>query len=1062
MATDSAQPDGGYAAPMNGIDASFTTALEWRLIGPHRGGRVVAVAGDPSDSQVFYFGATGGGVWKTTDGGWNWRNVSDGFFGSASIGAIAVSDADPNVVYVGTGESTIRSNVTYGDGVYKSTDRGRTWVHIGLKDTRQIGKIRVHPHDPDTVYVAALGHGFGSNPERGVYRSTDGGQSWEQVLYRSPDAGAIDLCLDPQNPRVLYASFWNVRRSPHHFSSGGVGGGLFKSTDGGDSWTELTSRPGLPAGVLGKIGLAVAPKRPDRVWAIIEAERGGIFRSDDGGASWACVNSDGRLQWRPFYYMHIFAGPGDENTVWISNLNVWKSTNAGTSFERVDTPHLDNHDLWIDATNPQRMILGNDGGACVSYNGGDTWSSIYNQPTAELYHVTTDNHVPYRVYGAQQDNTTICVPSLSFNGAITPQEWFVPGGGESGYIAVHPENPDIIYAGTQRLGVLTRYDRRTEHTREITIWPESGIGRAARDLKYRFNRTFPVVVSPREPSALYVGGNCVFRSTTEGESWQVISPDLTRNDRRTMGPSGGPITEENTGVEYYGTLSTLAASPHDPGVLWAGSDDGRVHVTTDCGQSWDDVTPAELPEWAFICMIDVSSLDPARAYLAATRYKLDDYAPYLYKTTDFGRTWEKIDDGIPDDAVTRVCRADPVCNGLLYVGTEVGIYVSFDDGGRWQRLEGNLPVVAVHDLVVKNDDLVAATHGRSFWILDDVTPLRQLSREVLDADAFLFPPRSKVRFRINYEGVGASSGTYRAAGALGYTTFLTRNVDGSTRERLLDAGENPPDGVLLTYYMREVVDERAELVVMEEDGTPIRRFTLSPEPGLNRVVWDMRYPGPSVAPADVFSASSTAGPLAPPGRYRVELQVGGDTHAEAFDILPDPRLPATPDDYRAQFELLLEIRDRLSAVHEGVHEIRDLRRQLTSWIEQVASIEDAADLRRRAAAILDELSAVEEELIQVRAHARHDRMRYPVMLNSKLAVLNESIAFGNAAPTAQSREVFAQLAAQVDQLGKRLARVREEEVTAFNNQAAQAQIPLIVVSQRADGQAQEDTGVAHA
>src|SRR3989440_3548451 len=693
-----------------GIDPALLKSLEWRSIGPFRGGRVVAVAGDPSDAQVFYFGSTGGGVWKTNDGGLHWENISDGFFKRASVGSIAVSASDPNALYAGMGESTIRGNVSHGDGVYRSTDGGKSWQHLGLAETRNIAKVWVHPANPDLVYVAALGHAHGPNPERGVYRSHDGGKTWDQVLFRGEKAGAIDLAMDPNNPRVLYACFWQALRLPHTLISGGEGSGIFKSTDGGDTWSEITRKQGLPKGLLGKIGIAVSPAKEGRVWAIVEAEDGAVFRSDDGGETWQRLSEERGLRQRAWYYQHIYADPQDAETLWVLNVQAWKSVDGGRTFFDVAFPHGDHHDLWIDPANPRRMIEGNDGGACITLNGGESWSNIFNQPTAEFYHVTTDSQVPYRVYGAQQDNTTISVPSRSPRAAITQSDLYEVGGGESGYVAVRPDDANIVYAGDYQ-GYITRYDHRSGQLQNIAAWPEMASGEGAKDQKYRFQWTFPIVLSPHDPNILYITGNHVVRSTDEGSSWEVISPDLTRNDVSKMEPSGGPITGDNTGAEYYCTIFAFAESPLQRGLFWAGSDDGLMHISRDNGRTWEDVTPKDLPEWALITIIEPSPHDQATAYLAATCYKLDDYRPYLFKTHDYGKTWTQITTGIPENIFTRAVREDPERRGLLYAGTETGPYVSFDDGEHWLSLRLNLPVMPVHDLVGKDDAPVAATHG---------------------------------------------------------------------------------------------------------------------------------------------------------------------------------------------------------------------------------------------------------------------------------------------------------------------------------------------------------------
>jgi photosystem II stability/assembly factor-like uncharacterized protein len=1040
-------------------------SMRWRLIGPHRGGRVVAVAGDPQHRLVFYFGACSGGVWKTTDGGNSWENVSDGFFKTAPVGAIAVAQSDPNVIYVGMGEACLRGNVSHGDGVYRSTDGGRTWKHLGLAATRHIGRVRVHPQDPDVVYVAALGHAFGPNPERGVFRSTDGGRHWQRILFRSEDAGAIDLAMDPTNPRILYAAFYEVRRGPHFFTSGGPGSSLYKSTDGGDTWVELTDNPGLPKGVKGRIGVAVSPARPDRVWASVEAAEGGLFRSDDGGATWQRVNDEQDLRQRAWYYSHVFADPKDPETVWCLNVRCLKSTDGGRTFTAVPTPHGDNHDLWIDPNDPDRMIEGNDGGACVSFDGGASWSTLYNQPTAQFYHVTTDNQFPYRVYGAQQDNTTLSGPSFSPKGAITMNEWYDVGGGESGYIAVRPDDPSVVYAGSYSL--LTRYDHRTRQVQNITPWPENPMGWGAKDLKYRLQWTFPIHVSPHDPNVLYAGAQVVFRSRDEGMSWEVISPDLTRNDPSRMGPSGGPITKDNTSVEYYCTIFALAESPVQAGVIWAGSDDGLIHVTRDDGRTWQNVTPPQLPEWSLISIIEPSPHDAAVAYVAATRYKLDDFRPYLLKTKDFGATWETITTGIPEDDFTRVIRADPKRRGLLYAGTETGVYVSFDDGAHWESLQLNLPVVPIHDLAVKNDDLIAATHGRSFWILDDLTPLHQLTDEVRNAPAFLFQPRPTYRMKLA-RGFGGDPGARRAylsTGGFVASYKLEKTPDGEERRVFLDAGENPPAGVLVHYYLREKPADEVRLAFLDAEGNLIKEFSskapekpaggghgngpreprLRAEAGMNRFVWDMRYPDARNVPGAIFWAGGVSGPQAAPGTYQVRLTVGGQTYTQTFEIRKDPRVAASEADLREQFAFLIEIRDKLSATHDAVNELRSIRQQIDDWLKRAEGRPEAEALAEASRPIKDKLLAIEEELIQFRSKAHEDPLNFPIKLNNKLASLAGVVASADAAPTRQAREVYAELATRIDQQLAALRAVVSEDLPAFNRLVRSLDLPAIVV-----------------
>jgi photosystem II stability/assembly factor-like uncharacterized protein len=1052
-----------------GDDNAFLHGLEFRMIGPHRGGRVVAVAADPVEPQVFYFGSTGGGVWKTTDGGVYWENISDGFFKRASVGALAAAPSDRNVIYAGMGEATIRGNVSHGDGVYKSTDGGKTWRHCGLAETRNIAKVRVHPQNPDLVYVAALGHAHGPNKERGIYRSRDGGASWEQILFRSQDAGASDLSMDPNNPRILYAAFWEARRLPHTLMSGGPGSGLFKSTDGGDTWTEITHNKGLPKGTVGKLGVAVSPARENRVYAIVEAEDGAVFRSDDGGTTWERQSDESELRGRPWYYLHIIADPRDPDTLWVLNTKLFRSIDAGKTFAEMAIPHGDNHDLWIDPSDPRRMIEGNDGGATISFNGGETWSTIYNQPTCEFYHVITDNQFPYRIYGAQQDNTTITVPSRSLHDAITRADWYEIGGGESGYIAVRPDNPNIVYSGSYQ-GYLTRYDHRTGQVRNITVWPEGIGGAAASEVKYRFQWTFPIVLSPHDPNTLYATGNHVFRSHDEGNSWETISPDLTRNDASKMESSGGLVTKDNVGTEYYGTVFAFAESSVKRGVLWAGSDDGLVHVSLNNGETWQNVTPGDLPKWALISILEPSPHDPATLYVAANSYKMDDFAPYLYKTNDYGKTWTKITDGIPDDDFTRAIREDPARRGLLFAGTETGLYISYDDGGSWQRLQLNLPAVPIHDLVIHEDDLVLATHGRAFWVLDDITPLRKMSDEVRQAQVQLFTPRATVRFKNAFGFPSALPGrNYNFTGPFMATSRVKELPTGEKLNVFIDAGQNPPSGVIVYYALKEKPEGDISLTFRDADGKEIKSFSSKEPPekkpdekkaegeekkeprvpkeaGVNRFVWNMRYPDPTkVKDGDASSENSLPGPIAPPGTYRVELKVGDQTCTESFEIRKDPRVEASQEDLQVQFALLGKIRDKASAVNEAINGVRSIRQQVEDWERRSQGHEAQEQVKSAAAALKEKLAAVEAQFTQVKAKNRVDPLDFPVMLNGKLLWLAEAVvASADAAPTRQAYEVFDDLAARIDAQLEQWRELLDGEVAAFNALIRDQSVPALV------------------
>jgi photosystem II stability/assembly factor-like uncharacterized protein len=1013
---------------------------------------VVAVAGDPSDPAVFYFGACAGGVWKTEDAGTYWRNVTDGFVRTAAVGALAVSEADPNVLYAGMGESTIRVDVTHGDGVYRSTDAGHTWTHLGLADTRHIGRVRVHPRDPDLVYVAALGHAFGPNDERGVFRSRNGGRTWERVLFVSDRAGAVDLSMARDNPRVIFATTWEVRRTPWSLSSGGVGSGLWRSVDGGDTWQDLSRAPGLPSGPFGKLGVAISPARGQRVWAIVEAADGGLFRSDDGGGTWERVSADRNLLLRPWYYCHVVADPGDAETVYVLNIKAWRSADGGRTFTQLTTPHGDNHDLWIDPANPRRMIEGNDGGACVSLNGGASWSTIYNQPTAQFYHVTTDTRVPYHVYGTQQDNSAIAVPSRSYKGAILGSDCYPVGSSESGHIAVRPDAPDVVFSGAVGSapgggGVLLRYDHRTGQVRIVTVWPEIYYGWAPGQLRYRFQWTFPISLSPHDPTVLYTAGNVVFRSRDEGASWEPISPDLTRADPGTLERSGGPITKDTTGAEHYATVYALAESPLEPGLLWAGSDDGLVHLSRDGGATWQRIALPDLPEWATVMTIAPSRHVRGKAYLAATRYKLDDPRPYLYRTADHGATWQAIGAGIPTDDFTRVIREDPVQPGLLYAGTETGVYVSFDDGQAWQPLRRNLPVAPVHDLVIKDGDLVAATHGRSFWILDDLTVLRQLSAGLPDGPIHLLTPGPALHLIPPiHSGMPTGPGKNYML-ALGYAGTFTETTtdDGVTTRTFLDSGTNPPAGAVVTYHLREEPIGPVTLRIRDGDGRLVREFGSEPSTGpngkperrvptsagLNRFVWDLRHGGARALPGDVLTERSLAGPVVPPGAYTVELQVGDAVRSARFEVHRDPVVRATPEELETACAFLLRLRDRLSEVHEMVIRLREVRGQVEAWMRRAEKHASAATVTEAGRGLVARLDELEGVLCEPRARTDADVLHFPAPLNAKVAALPSVVATADFPPTRQALDVFATLSAQIDRERDRWQALQDGEVAAF-------------------------------
>ena len=1047
----------------NDIDPKMLNAVKWRCIGPPRGGRVVAVAGDPSDPGTFYFGACAGGVWKTEDGGTYWENVSDGYFSTASVGAIAVSDSEPSVVYAGMGEACIRLDVTHGDGVYRSNDGGHSWVHLGLEDTRHISRVRIHPTNPDIVFVAALGHAFGPNEQRGIFRSTDGGKNWENVLYKSENAGAGDLSIDPRNPNLLFAGIWQVRRNFWNLTSGGPDSGLWRSRDGGDTWEDVSSNPGLPDLPFGRIGVAISPAKGGRIYATVEAGEPGVYRSDDYGDTWELVSDNRDLQGRPWYYQHIFADPQDADTAWVLNYGAWKSVDGGKTWTEVNTPHGDNHDLWIDPRNPRRMIEGNDGGACVSYNGGETFSTIYNQLTSQFYHLTTDTQFPYRVYGTQQDNSAISVPSRSHKGAIPWGDCYTTGSSESGYIVVDPTNPNIVISGAIGSspgggGNMLRYDHSTGQVRIITVWPEMNTGFGPVDARYRFQWTYPIQFSPHDPGVLYAAGNVVFKSTDQGESWGPISPDLTRNDPDKLQPSGGDITGDASGAETYCTVFSFLESPHEKGVFWAGSDDGLVHISKDGGANWRNVTPTDLEEWTRVDMIEVSPHDPATAYLSGTRYKFDDNRPFLFKTSDYGATWQSITGNLPQDDFTRCIREDTERQGLLYVATETGIYVSFDDGGTWHSLRGNLPVVPVYDLAIKDDDLVAATHGRSFWIMDGISQLRQVSGEFAGEDIHLVKPPTKIRLAAPFRGRnGSAAKSYQLALGAAVAFIDTKGPHGEPQRKMLDAGENEHGGVRIWYWLKNKPDDEVTLTFLDANGDEIKTYSskeveeedsgdprVPADAGMNRFDWNLRYPGASTVPGDKTTDGVGRGPLAPPGSYQVRLTVGDQAQAQSFEMVKDPRVDATQEDFDAQFALLLQIRDKLSETHDNINKIRSTRSQVSEWAKRAEgtaaqdAVSDAAD------GLKAKLDEIERTLIQTEYKGARDRLHMPIRLNAKLAGLMPVVSVGDYRPPQQAYAVLDHFGELLDTQFAALQGVLDEDLDEFQNLLAELEIPAIV------------------
>jgi photosystem II stability/assembly factor-like uncharacterized protein len=1018
--------------------------LKYRLVGPFRGGRATGVSGVAGDPNTFYFGAASGGLWKTTDGGISWKPLWDKFpEASPAVGAIAVAPSNPNILYVGTGETNIRGNVVTGNGLYKSTDAGKTWSFAGLRDTQVIGRIIVDPKDPNRLFVAALGHPFGPNSERGIFRSTDGGKSWAKVLYVDDKTGGVDVAFQPGNPNVMYAGMWQAYRRPWIMESGGPGSGFYKSTDGGSTWARLVGN-GLPEGILGRVNVAPTAD-PNRVYAMIEAKKGGLYRTDDGGRSWKLVNDKNQYRQRAWYFNTVFADPRNPDTVYVLNTALYRSTDAGKTFKNLHTPHGDDHELWIDPTDPKRMINANDGGAAITVDGGETWSSDMNQPTAQFYHVATDNQFPYRIYGDQQDNSSVSIASAGRGGGVGIEDYYEVGGGESGYIVPDPQDPDIVYGGGYD-AELTRYDHRTGMTRQITPWPRNSMGWAPENLEHRFQWTAPIMISRHAPHALYFGAEVLFKSTDQGASWSVISPDLTRNDKSKQLSSGGPLTKDNTSVEIYDTIFSIADGA-DANEIWIGTDDGLVQLTRDGGAHWSNITPPQMPQWATVDMVEVDPARPGTAYVAADRHRLDDFRPYAFRTEDYGRTWTPISSGIPEDAYVHVVRVDPARAGLLYAGTEKGVFASFDNGASWQPLQLNLPVVPAHDLAVHGDSLVVATHGRAFWTLDDLAPVRQWSDAVRSSKAYLFAP-----------------------GQANHTVFPTR-----MRALRYFGGANPPAGAVIDYWLspplgtarpdeEEKKDEadkkapdplasRIKLEILDAQGHVIRTI---PEPqaeeqgepkparprpnapakavpgeqeqaaaeeeedegptkpklthyaGLNSFVWDMRYPGATPIPHSPLWAGSVEGPRALPGNYQVRLTVDGKSQTRPLVIAPDPRGTATPEALRAQFELHRKINAELDAVDKAVLDIRAHRTRIEALKAGRPSLAPEADQ------LIAKMTAIEEELVQPRAHASEDALNYPIKLNNMIAALGSLVDDGDYAPTTQDQQEFMELKAAAD------------------------------------------------
>jgi photosystem II stability/assembly factor-like uncharacterized protein len=1025
-------------------ETSVFKNLKYRMIGPYIGGRVSRVAGVPGDPLVYYAATASGGVWKSGDGGNRWQPIFDAQ-PISSIGSIAVAASDPNVIYVGSGEANIRGNVAAGNGIYKSTDAGKNWQHV-WKQEGQIGTMLVHPTNPDIAFAAVLGHAFGPNKERGVYRTVDGGKTWQQVLARNVDTGASDVCLDPSNPRILFAGLWQARRRPWEMTSGGPGSGLFTSRDGGDTWKELSGN-GLPDKPWGKIGVAVAPSDGRRVYALIEAEKGGMFRSDDGGENWKLVSGSRALRQRAWYYSTITVDPHNADVLYCPNVPLMKSIDGGKTWTSVKGPHHgDHHDLWIDPKNPKRMIDANDGGVDISTNGGETWFAP-PLPICQFYHINVDTRVPYHVSGTMQDIGCAAGPSNSLAGAgIGLGDWYSVGGGETGYTAHDPTDPNIVHAGEYG-GYISRFDLRTRQARNVSIYPENPSGHGAEALKHRFRWPAPILMSPRDPKTIYHAANVIFKSTNGGQSWTAISGDLTRNDKSKQRWSGGPITGDNTTAEFYCTISSIAEAPkpgpQGAGVLWVGSDDGLVHVSKDGGRTWTNVTAKieGFPEWGTVKCIEASPHEAGTAYVVVDAHMLDDKRPYLFKTADYGETWKSIAANLAPDVYLHVVREDPRKKGMLYIGTERGVSFSTDDGVTWQPLKLNLPTVAVHDMVVKNDDLVLGTNGRSIWILDDLTPIREWTPKHPDGDIHLFAPAATHRWQYHY-------------------TFRPHGV-----------GQNPPPGATIQYWLKNKPEGDVTLEILDGDGKIVNTLSSKPEPeepptegdyeverdkkkplpkepGLHRVHWNLQHKGATrIKGAKADMGDPTLGFMVIPGFYTARLQVDGKIATARFEVRPDARVSLTANEWQEQEKFVLGVRDEVSRLAQLVMRLQNVRKQLRERNEALKDSADARSLVEEAQKLISRIDALEERLHNPKAQVAYDILaqRGGAKLYSRMILLYAFALDGDGVPTQGQREVFADQSREFKELDAEWNRIVIEDLAGLNRKADGLKVPHVVL-----------------
>lgn len=1007
------------------VENQVFKGLKYRLVGPFRGGRSAAVAGSYVNKNTFYFGATGGGVWKTADGGSNWKNISDGFFGS-SIGSVAVAPGDETIIYVGEGEKTMRGNVSEGlGGMWRTEDGGKSWTNLGLKDGRHIVRIVIHPKNPDVVWVAVIGHLFGPNKERGIYKTTDGGKTWKQTLFVNDQTGAFEIVMEPGNPKVLYATTWRVIRQPHTLESGGEGSGLWKSTDAGETWVNISGSKGLPKGTWGINAVAVAPSNTDKVYAIIENEKGGLYASEDGGKTWSLRSGDNNIRQRAWYYTRVFVDPMNENTVYCPNVNFNVSRDGGRTFTTLRTPHGDHHDLWIDPKDGKRMIVADDGGAQASFDGGQNWSTMMNQPTAQVYRVGVDNAFPYRIMSGQQDNSAFRIRSRTYGSAITEADMEETAGSESGYVVADPLDPEITYGGNY-MGLLERLNHKTGESRMINIWPVDNMGAGAEAAKYRFQWNFPIFFSPHNPKRLYAGGNHLFVTENEGRSWEMISPDLTTNDKTKQGPSGGPITKDNTSVEYYCTIFTAAESAYEKDLLWTGSDDGLIHVSRDGGKNWENVTPKGLPAGVMWNCVEADPFKKGAAYFAGTRYKSDDFTPYLYKTEDYGKTWKRMDNGINRLHFTRAIRADRKRQGLLYAGTEFGMYFSYNDGASWQPFQLNLPIVPITDLGIKNNDLIVATQGRSFWILDDLSVVQQYDAAQAGKNMHVYAPAPAYRMQ--------SAGGFRGGGGAP-----------------ANAGTNPPSGAVIPIWVKGISDSsKASVTLFDKAGKEIKTFSttskddkLELNEGLNYFSWNLSYPeGEKPGESLILWNRARMVPTAPPGEYKAKIRLDKDSTEVALQVLADPNYPISQQEYEAQFNFLVKARDKFSETMKAMQNITDLKKQMTDFTTRLGK-DCPKEVKSMTDSISKQLTVIENELHQTKAKSGQDVLNYPIKLDDKLSSVYRAASVGNGAPTKQTLEAYEVVAGQIDEQLSKLKQITDNELPKLNALIREKSLPVI-------------------